>query len=377
MFLPARTNPNGGDDLPPQNTDYQFVVSKFKSYFTKRDPQLMLREKYWLHLKREPGQSFDAWVNTVRKRAGECKFPAAFLEQAIRDKITFTCTQDHAKLKLYDEGASLSLEKAIQILSLKEATSNELQESKTATIDFVKQQQHGRHPRRRPWQGQGEKKYDKEKNAKQYGQPANRDQNKMCGYCGTQHTYGKKNCPAAKSKCDKCKKVGHYSTVCRSTGRKEQGVRQVDFDTTPTFVGGVMHDKAHKNMDDSGWHIQLRADKDLLTWCIDTGAQVSVMPESVYNRYKPSFGNLSVPDRKLVGAGDATLDTIGCVTMELKHENKTQITEQVYVVRGATKLLLGIPAIRSLGLIHEIPGTYSVKVVEIKNENRVMPETDN
>jgi len=35
----------------------------------------------------------------------------------------------------------------------------------------------------------------------------------------------------------------------------------------------------------------------------------------------------------------------------------------VYVVRGASKLLLGIPAIRSLGLIHKIPGTFSAKSV--------------
>ena len=48
--------------------------------------------------------------------------------------------------------------------------------------------------------------------------------------------------------------------------------------------------------------------------------------------------------------------------MNLK-QDETVIKERVYVVSGASKLLLGIPAIRSLGLIHEIPGTYSVKAV--------------
>ena len=71
----------------------------------------------------------------MRERANECKFPPAFHEQAVRDKITFACTEDSAKFKLYDAGADLSLDNAIQILSLKEATYHELRESKTAIID--------------------------------------------------------------------------------------------------------------------------------------------------------------------------------------------------------------------------------------------------
>ena len=51
--------------------------------------------------------------------------------------------------------------------------------------------------------------------------------------------------------------------------------------------------------------------------------------------------------------------------MDLTHVN-TLVKEKVYVIRGTPKLLLGVPAIRSLGLIHEIPGTYSIKAVEVK-----------
>ena len=116
---------------------FAIVVANFDEYFQKRDPQLMLREKFWLHLKQEPTQTFDSWVVTVRERAAECKFPADFYEQAVRDKLTFSCKEDNYKLKLYDEGAALSLKKAVKILSLKEATKRELQESKTAEIESV------------------------------------------------------------------------------------------------------------------------------------------------------------------------------------------------------------------------------------------------
>ena len=92
---------------------------------------------------------------------------------------------------------------------------------------------------------------------------------------------------------------------------------------------------------------------------------MSVMPESIY---KSSYGRLSESDRELVGVGDVPFVTLGYAVMNLT-QDETVIKERVYVVRDASKLLLGIPAIRSLGLIHEIPGTYSVKAVHRTADN--------
>ena len=67
----------------------------------------------------------DPWFvdhDCQRKSCQQCKFPADFYEQAVRNKLTFSCKEDTYKLKLYDKGAALSLEKAANILSLKEAT---------------------------------------------------------------------------------------------------------------------------------------------------------------------------------------------------------------------------------------------------------------
>ena len=141
-FAPTTPSTEEGEEqfrIPREDrNNYATVIGKFDAYFTKRDPQSVLREKCWLYLKRDPEQSFDSWVNTVRERANECKLLKEFHEQAIRHKNTFPCTDDHSKLKLYDQGADLSLEKAIQILSLKETSGLELQESKLASIDAIR-----------------------------------------------------------------------------------------------------------------------------------------------------------------------------------------------------------------------------------------------
>lgn len=52
IFLPER---DVLSKIPAENPDnYATVMAKFDEYFQKRDPQLMLGEKFWVHLKREP-----------------------------------------------------------------------------------------------------------------------------------------------------------------------------------------------------------------------------------------------------------------------------------------------------------------------------------
>ena len=91
VYLPERDDPVGGKaKLPAENLDnYTNVLAKFVAYFQNRDPELMLREKFWLHLRREPAQTFDSWVVTIKERASECKFPFAVYEQAVRYKLIF------------------------------------------------------------------------------------------------------------------------------------------------------------------------------------------------------------------------------------------------------------------------------------------------
>lgn len=109
---------------------------------------------------------------------------------------------------------------------------------------------------------------------------------------------------------------------------------------------------------DPGWHVKLKIqDQDMLTWCTGTGAQVSLMPEAIY---KSSYEMLSKSDRELVREGDVPLVNLGCAVMNLTLD---ETVIKVYVVRKASKLFLGVPAIRNLGLIHETTGTYSVKAV--------------
>ena len=102
----------------------------------------------------------------------------------------------------------------------------------------------------------------------------------------------------------------------------------------------------------------------MLTWSIHKGAQVSVMSAAIH---KSSHGTLSKSARKLIGAWVVPLVTLRCAVMNLTLD-EIAIKERVHVVRGAFKLLHGIPAIRTLGLRDELTGAYSVKAIHQTSE---------
>lgn len=100
---------------------------------------------------------------------------------------------------------------------------------------------------------------------------------------------------------------------------------------------------------DLGWHIKLKTSSQDSTWCIDTGAQVFMMPAYLL---KLDIGQLRSPDCRLPGPGDQLRDFIEFADIKVAHGH-TQIWEKVYVAQ--TSNLLRMPAAKKHGLIHDIP----------------------
>ena len=117
-----------------------------------------------------------------------------------------------------------------------------------------------------------------------------------------------------------------------------------------------MHIKSSSSL---GWYIILKTNSDLLPWYIDSGAEISVMPETLY---KKSYGDIHSTGKTLFATGENPLHTLGYVRMELSRGDIT-IQEDVYIVQGVKTLLLRQPTIEKLGLIPNIPGAYMIPAV--------------
>eukprot|EP00731_Ephydatia_muelleri_P017556 Em0010g654a len=97
---------------------------------------------------------------------------------------------------------------------------------------------------------------------------------------------------------------------------------------------------------------------------IDTGADVTVIPESVFKRIRNA--NLMHSDRILCGPARNALHVIGQFNATLKHRGGVT-SEEVYVVRGLQTPLIGLPAIKALGLVVRVctteSGDYATRIL--------------
>lgn len=102
VCLPERGDTEGGKDNL-RSVQIRSYHRKVWWILSKTGSPTDATRKTCLHLKREPTQTVDSWVVTVKERVAECKFnffSTDFYEQAVRDKPTFSCKEDSYKRKL-------------------------------------------------------------------------------------------------------------------------------------------------------------------------------------------------------------------------------------------------------------------------------------
>eukprot|EP00731_Ephydatia_muelleri_P009037 Em0004g1375a len=104
------------------------------------------------------------------------------------------------------------------------------------------------------------------------------------------------------------------------------------------------------------WFVTLQLQGISVRFKIDTGADVTVILESVFKRIRNA--NLMHSDRILCGPAKNALHVIGQFNATLKHRGGVT-SEEMYVVRGLQTPLIGLPAIKALGLVVRVCATES------------------
>jgi len=97
-------------------------------------------------------------------------------------------------------------------------------------------------------------------------------QNDTCTRCGKSPSHPRQYCPAKEATCHKCKEIiKHF--VSRRT--KVDSVVNETQEEEDNFLGAV------HSSDGKAWTVNLYLNETLLESKIDTGAEVTVIPESV------------------------------------------------------------------------------------------------
>ena len=159
-----------------------------------------------------------------------------------------------------------------------------------------------------------------------------------CSYCGRTPGHSYEHCPARESICHKCKRRGHWKEMCRT--KTASSVQAVFIDT----LGDT-------NLDKSPWKQSLSLNGHQIHFKLDTGADVTVIPLSVYKQLKNT--TLRYPEKILYGPGNQKLLVRGCFLGTLRPGRK-EVKQDIYVLPELQVPLLGRPAIESLSLLQRV-----------------------
>ena len=168
---------------------------------------------------------------------------------------------------------------------------------------------------------------------------------KMCGRPGP---HSRAVCPAKDAECCKCGKLGHYKSVCK-TKQVQPRVRAVKKEADDTFLEPIYTSNVSV-VQSSGtkWTKSVKLNQREVSFKIDKGANATVMPESYYREIQDR--PLQMTQQKLTGAGQHPLNVQGYFQGHLRH-NSVETKQEIFVVRGLSKPLLGRPAIEALAMV--------------------------
>ena len=150
----------------------------------------------------------------------------------------------------------------------------------------------------------------------------------FCGRCGSQTGHDRQHCPAKDAECHKCGKRGHYMKVCKSRYRIQA---VMDDEPETTFLGQVGNAT-------NPWQVTVTVNGVAVPFCIDTGAEVTVIPACVFR--KLSRTRLKPPVKILKGPSQNPLPVKGQFTGRLVLGHQTS-QQDIYVVNNLHQPLLG------------------------------------
>ena len=278
---------------------YGTVKGKFENYFVKRRNVVYERTKLNRRSQRE-NETVDEYITDLYHLAEHCGY-GTLHDELPRDRILVGIKDYELSEKLQLE-SDLTLDSCITQAQQSEAVNSQQHvirgdRKDKILVDAVKSHRRGP-PTKKPT-GSGPRQTS-------------------CSRCGRSPLHGRQQCPSNQAICHKCHKKGHFKHCCRSKGGLREVKQNTDSDDSEKeFLGAVSADAVNTT---KPWTITLKLNGRNVEFKVDTGADVTVIPESIYNPEED--GELECTGIPLNGPTGEKLDVCGRFTGHLESKDQ-------------------------------------------------------
>ena len=365
-----------------EQTTYAKVTKAFEDFYAPKMNRTLERHKFFTR-EQNLGESIDDYVNELKTRSRDCEF-GTLRDSLIADRIVCGIRETKVRERLLRE-KKLELQTAIDIVKTSELATAELRKmminrSESADnnkIDEIKKTRHLK-----------------------------------CRYCGREHEFKKRLCPAYGKECSTCNRPNHFAVCCRDNIIQQRGQysykkdntnsnhqrgqssnfnkfqnnkRNVNEITSSDYCG--KDETLFSDSDDEfyigciempvtkscrEWRKNIIVENMVMSFKVDTGAQVSVLSKADLMKIQDNCGAkipCKVSNVKLSAFGGSVIPTIGKCFLNCTMGNSPIHECEFYIVEIDSTPILGITACDKLNLI---PCIDSLNVVQNKQNAEVL-----
>lgn len=186
---------------PAQQKDYDLLVDKFTKHYVPKVNVIFERARFNRRIQQE-GESVEDFIADLNPLSQNCGYKE-LRDELIRDQIVIGI-RDQALSERLQLDPDLTLEKAINACRQTETLRKNM-----SRLNLLGNQEIEKVTK----SDRGKKIRNKEQG---YSRKNSKLNDFVCTRCGSTESHRKRSCPAYNETCFKCRKRGHFASVCRS-----------------------------------------------------------------------------------------------------------------------------------------------------------------
>jgi hypothetical protein len=322
------------DEIREQTVDA--ILDALKERCIPKRNLVMWQFKFFQR-RQNQSEPFDKFYTDLKELVKHCQFKDAE-KQLLCTQIVLGIQNKESQQKLLEK--NLDLENTVQFcqsIELSEKSRQEIESTSAVIKEGVSinraevksiKQHHNKNFK-------GKQCYKKNKFVNNRDEKKNTDKDViyLCKKCNNEH--GPRSCPAFGKKCSQCSKMNHFAVGC-----KNKKVRTVDYversDTSSNeecfTVNSIAKDhNEENNLAKVKWTQLIQINNLVVEIKLDTGAEVSIIPYSIYNRLIPK-PIIEKSEVRIETFGGFLIEPLGVVWVDCQAHGNMQIKGKFLVV---------------------------------------------